>query len=304
MKRFCLLVSRKFWSCLRVSGLVRLLSDEFFCRVQYFLWMGKRLRLNPPIDFNEKVQWLKINYRNPLLPKCVDKYDVRKFVADRIGEKYLNSIIGIYNRVEDINWKDMPQRFVLKATHGSGWNLICKDKSSFDIESAKKIMRKWLKKDFSLNGREWQYHEITPRIICETFLEDKNSDDLMDYKMFTFNGVCRYIWVDYYKTDVSKGLKMHVRNIYDSEWVFQKGKGHLFPHGDGKDIQRPECLKEMISLAAKLSSEFPLCRVDFYVLENKRPIFGELTFSPANGCNEFYPASFCDELGGYIELPN
>jgi len=303
MKKFIRFCSRKLWSCIRVSRLVRLLSDETFCRLQYFLWMGRRLRLSPPVDFNEKIQWLKINYRNPLLPLCVDKYDVRGFVAERIGEEYLNSIIGVYDRVEDIDWGKMPNRFVLKATHGSGWNLICKDKSSFDISHANKTMRRWLKRDFSLNGREWQYHEIKPRIICETYLEDGSAEGLMDYKMFTFNGVCKYIWVDYYKTDAGKGLKQHLRNIYDENWIFQPNKRHLFPNGKGDDVAKPKCLKEMISLASKLSVDFPLCRVDFYVLDNKKPIFGELTFSPANGCNEFYPQSFCDELGGYINLP-
>lgn len=289
---------QRLWLVVCRSGIARLFSDELFAKLLMQFWLGKNLDLKCPRDYNEKLQWLKIHYRNPLMPICADKYAVRKYVEEKIGPEYLNDCIGIYEDVEDIPYEKLPGRFVLKATHGSSWNIICSDKSCLDWTLAKAKMKRWLKIDFSKYGREWQYHEIKPRIICEEFLEDKLHAELMDYKLLTFNGETKYIWVDH------KDLNgQPLRSFYNADWEFQKDKGHLYPNGNAKDVKRPECLAEMIALARKLSSGFPQCRVDFYVLENKRIVFGELTFSSANGCNPFYPQSFCDELGDCIVLP-
>lgn len=313
-------IIKDIWSLCRILGLTKLLSDEMFVRLQYRAMMGKKLRLNPPIDFNEKLQWLKLHYRNPLYVIGADKYEVRKLVAERIGEQYLAKCLGAYERVEDIDFAALPEKFVLKGTHGSGWNIICPDKSKIDWPLAQAKMRKWLKMDFSLNGREWQYHEIKPRIICEEFLVDPDYPMLRDYKLFTFKGETKYIWVDftepvvgrsfeeiqkevgYAKPKISNGL-VRYRNIYDPKWNFMPGRGSLHPCKDTQSQKKPECLDEMLDLAKKLAHDFPHCRVDFYVIGGKRVVFGELTFSGGNACNKFYPQSFCDELGSYIELP-
>lgn len=308
------------WAVARNVGLTRMLSDELFVRLQYYVMMGKRLRLNPPVDFNERLQWLKLYYRNPLYVIGADKYAVRKMVAERIGERYLAKCLGVYERVEDIDFDTLPEKFVLKATHGSGWNIICPDKSKIEWPLAQRKMRKWLKTDFSKNGREWQYREIKPRIVCEEFLVDPDCPMLRDYKLFTFKGETKYIWVDFTLSKDGKNLPVHeqevgyanpkisenevkVRNIYDPQWNFMAGRGSLYPSIDTPLVRKPECLEEMLTLARKLASDFPHCRVDFYVIGGKRVVFGELTFTSANGCNAFYPQSFNDELGSYITLP-
>ena len=313
-------ITRIIWLLCRKVGLTHFLNDEYFVRFQYRAMLGKKLDLLSPIDFNEKLQWLKLHYRNPLMVTCADKWAVREYVKERIGEKYLADCIGVYDDVEKIPFDKLPDKFVLKATHGSGWNIICPDKSKIDWELAKKKMRRWLKSDFSLIGHEWQYHEIHPRIICEKFLVDPASPILRDYKLFTFQGETKYIWVDftetkneiddsnneqvvgYSKPKLSANVKRY-RNIYDANWNFMPGRGSLHPCKDTASIQKPECLKEMIDIARKLACDFPQCRVDLYVLGGKQIVFGELTFTSGNGCNAFYPQSFNDELGSYIKLP-
>lgn len=308
------------WHAFRRSGMVRWLPDRIFVALQYWAMTGKRLRLNPPVDFNEKLQWLKLHYRNPLMVTCADKWAVREYVKERIGEKYLAECIGVYDDVENIPFESLPEKFVLKATHGSGWNIICPDKSKIDWNFAKKKMRKWLKSDFSKNGREWQYHEIKPQIICEKFLVDPETPVLRDYKLFTFKGETKYIWVDFTESVINDDGELSIdqevgyskpknvdgmaryRNIYDAQWNFMPGRGSLHPCKKTDAVKKPECLEEMIEVAKKLACDFPQCRVDLYVLGGKRIVFGELTFTGGNGCNAFYPQAFNDELGSYIDL--
>lgn len=291
-------INQRAWLAICRSGLANLLTDEQFAKGLMFFWLGRNANLRKPRDYNEKLQWLKLHYRNPLMPICADKYGVREYVKERIGAQYLNTIVGVYDRVDDIDFAILPNRFVLKATHGSSWNIICNDKSKLDVEHSKRAMRRWLATDFSKYGREWQYHEIKPRIVCEEFLANSSGEELRDYKLLTFAGKTKYIWVDH---NDDKGRQL--RSFFDPDWNFQKDKGHLYPNGNAEDVPRPECLEEMLLLAQKLASDFPQCRVDFYVLDNKRVVFGEMTFSSANGCNPFYPQSFCDELGDYMRLP-
>ena len=308
------------WAFVRKSGLAGFLSDEMFVRFLHKAMTGRDLRLNPPVDFNDKLQWLKLHYRNPMMVTCADKWAVREYVKDRIGEKYLAPCIGVYDNVDKIPFDSLPNKFVLKATHGSGWNIICPDKNKLDWDLAKKKLRKWLKSDFSKVGREWQYHEIKPQIICEEFLMDPVTPVLRDYKLFTFKGETKYIWVDfveqeydeakrldfqdvgYSKPKMKNGVKRY-RNFYDADWHFMAGRGSLHPCKETDSIQRPECLMEMFEIARKLASGFPQCCVDLYVIGGNKIVFGELTFTRGNGCNAFYPQSFNDELGSYIELP-
>ena len=250
---------------------------------------------------------------------CADKWAVREYVKARTGEKYLVPCIGVYDDVDKIPFEKLPNQFVLKATHGSGWNIICPDKGRIDWRLAQRKMRKWLRSDFSKVGREWHYHEIKPRIICERFLVDPESTTLRDYKLFTFRGETKYIWVDfteriadglqgelvqetgYSKPKIVDGL-VRYRNIYDPQWRYMPGRGSLHPCKETACVKKPECLEEMLEVARKLASDFPQCRVDLYVIGGKRIVFGELTFTSGNGCNAFYPQSFNDELGSYIDL--
>lgn len=312
-------IMKNLWSLCRILGFTDFLSDEHFVQFQYGAMLGKKLNLTSPVDFNEKLQWLKLHYRNPLMVRCADKWAVREYVKERIGEKYLAECIGVYDDADMIPFDGLPGEFVLKATHGSGWNIVCPDKSKIDWGLAKKKMRKWLKSDFSKNGREWQYQKIRPRIICEKFLVDPETPVLRDYKLFTFRGETKYIWVDftehaenrdhadveqevgYSKPKTADGM-LRYRNIYDADWNFMPGRGSLHPCKDTGSVRKPGCLDEMIDVARRLASGFPQCRVDLYVLGGTRIVFGELTFTGGNGCNAFYPQAFNDELGSYIDL--
>ena len=296
--RFSEFFRRNLWRLFYHSGLAGTLSDRVYTELLYWAHTGRFLNLNAPVDFNQKEQWLKLYYKNPLYITCADKYEAREYVKKTIGEKYLNTCIGVYSRVEDIDFALLPDRFVLKATHGSGWNLVCHNKASLEWRSACRKMKRWLHSDFSRVGREWQYKNIKPRIICEAFLEEDGGASLVDYKLFTFRGVTKYVAVEFDKVD-----GRHYINFYDANWRFQPEK-HLASDNDATAFQAPpECFEEMKNLAYRLASDFPMCRVDFYALGGKKIIFGELTFSPGKGCNALHPQSFCDELGGYIELP-
>lgn len=289
---------RLVWSVIFRSGIAALLPDRLFTSIEYWCYTGRRLDLQRPVDFNQKVQWLKLFCRNPLYVTCADKYEVRKYVKAKIGAQYLNECIGVYDKVEDIVFNELPSRFAIKATHGSGWNLICKDKSQFDWAAACKVMRKWMRSDFSKVGREWQYHRIQPRIVIEAFMEEPDGTPLRDYKLFTFEGETKYVAVEFDKKD---GL--HYLNIYDAEGRFQTDK-KIGNRNDPSYIKAlPPCWFKMQSLAHALAEDFPMCRVDFYVLGGERIVFGELTFTPGKGCYSISPQTFCDEMGSYINSP-
>jgi hypothetical protein len=313
----CSLAWRRWaWRGLQKSGVAAFLNDELFIKTQYEVLTGGRLDLQNPMDFNQKLQWMKLYYKNPLLVTCSDKYAVREFVKERIGAGYLNDVIGLYSSVNEIPFSTLPNAFVLKATHGSGWNILCPDKARLDIGLCRRKIQRWLRSDFSRNGREWQYRQIPHRIVCETFLRDGTSPMLRDYKIFAFDGVCRYIWVDFeaggsgadsgivsYDKPKAAGGRVRYRNVYDTNWTFQPEKRILVPNCGDPGVSQPECLDEMLDVASKLSKGFPQCRVDLYVLDNQRIVFGELTFSSSNGCGDFIPDSFGKELGSYIVLP-
>lgn len=290
---------RNIWRGLYHSGMAGMFSDELYTNLMYWAYMGRRLDLQRPVDFNQKVQWLKLYYHNPLYVTCADKYEVRKYVEERIGGQYLNECIGVYDKVEDIVFAELPSRFVIKATHGAGWNLLCKDKSQFDWSAACKVMKKWMRSDFSRVGREWQYHQIQPRIVIEAFMEEPDGMPLRDYKLFTFKGETKYVAVEF---DIPDGT--HYLNVYDGNGEYQCDK-HIGHQSDPNEMVLPKaCWDRMKELARELASTFPMCRVDFYVVGGDRIVFGELTFTPGKGCNNILPQSFCDELGSYIELPN
>lgn len=315
------MIARVAWGACRKSGLTALFTDEFFTRIQYRCMTGKHLRLNPPVDFNEKIQWLKLNYRNPLIVQCADKYAVREFVGERIGERYLVKCIGIYDHANEINFEALPDKFVMKATHASGWNIICPNKMLLDQNLALRKIRKWLRSDYSQNGREWQYRSIKPRMICEEFLSDSNGAVIKDYKLLTFHGETKYIWVDHVEsveggessvntlqeTGYSKpkmtSKQIRYRDFYDTNWNLKQGVSNSAETAMSTAVSKPECLDEMLDVAYKLTHDFPQCRVDLYVIDGKRIVFGELTFSSDNGCSSNYVQSFNDELGSYIELP-
>ncbi len=271
-------------------------SDTRYVKKMYRKSMKKNLNLVDPVLFNEKLQWLKIYWRDSLATKCSDKYKVREYVANNIGSKYLIEFYGVYNSFEEIKFDKLPQSFVLKTNHDSGTVLICKDKSKFDFRKAKKKLHSSLKRNFYLYAREWVYKDIEPKIICEKLLEN-DGKELLDYKFYCFNGVPKYVYI-YLERDVKVKTK-----VYDLDWNEQPFVQKY--DKTEKKIKRPEQLEEMIELSKKLSKAFPFVRVDFYV-SNGKVFFGELTFFPYAGVGEFLPIEYTymdNVMGDLLKLP-
>lgn len=268
------------------------ISDEEFVKKFYYNAFNKELNLENPKTFNEKLNWMKINYKNENATICADKYEVRKYLQDRGYGWLLNDLIGVYDKVEDIHIDKLPSKFVLKGTHGSGWNLIVKDKNKISWTPWKLVMKSWLKQNFYYYGREWVYKNMKPRIICEKYLEDNNGE-LLDYKIYCFNGQPKFIQVDVDR------FKNHTANYYDTEWNTMP-----FQYDDensGRIIDKPKNLNEMVEVSKNLSKEFPHVRVDFYEVNGKL-YFGELTFFTSSATGRFQPEEYDEIIGSWLKL--
>lgn len=259
------------------KGHFKWLSDKKYLKLKYQLTMKKKLNLDNPQTFNEKLQWLKLYDKNPEYVKMVDKYEAKKYVANIIGYEYIIPTLGIWNDFEEIDFENLPNQFVLKPTHTSGDIFICKDKSKINYKILKKQVNKWLKKNYYYVHREWPYKNVKPRIIAEQYMEDE-SGELMDYKIYAFNGKCDYVMVCFDR------MKNETKFFYyNDKWELQKdfskdGK----KYGDEIKIHKPIHLDKMFSLAKDLSKNIPFVRVDFYEVKEKI-FFGELTFFPSAG---------------------
>jgi len=252
------------------------------------------LNLKNPKNLNEKIQWLKLFWKNELVVKCADKYEMRQYVIDNECEEILLDLYGVYNTVDEIDFGKLPKKLALKATHGCGYNIICDDKENLDIEKVRKQLRKWLKNDFSKENAEIHYSKIKPRIICEKFIESESGGFLYDYKIFCFNGKAELVLIC---TDRENGLK---RYIVDMDW---KPLKHLEKNFPVKEFpKRPECFDRIVYYAEKLSKPFPFVRMDFYEYEGK-PILGEMTFTPVAGMITYFDENELEKLGNIIELP-
>ena len=185
---------KNLWHLIR-SIVKNRLPDKYILKREYRLRMGIPLNLQNPQIFNEKLQWLKLYDRNPLYTTLVDKYAVKKWVSEKIGEQYVIPTLGIWEKFEDIDFDKLPNKFVLKCTHDSGGLVICKDKTKFDIESAKNKLNKSLKQNYYYSLREWPYKNVSPRIIAEKYMEDSRDAELRDYKFYTFNGEPKFIQI-------------------------------------------------------------------------------------------------------------
>jgi len=253
--------------------------------------------LKNPKSFNEKLQWLKLHWRDPKATQCADKYSVRHYVIEQGYGDILNNLLGVYDNVDDINFDSLPNKFVLKATHGSGMNIICKDKSKLDINNAKKMMMKWLKQNYYYHSFEWVYKDIRPRIVCEEFLEDSEYKDLIDYKFMCFNGEIRCLFICSDRDNIA-GLKV---DFYDMDWKLMPF--YRYYPNSGNKIEKPEGFDRMIEYAKILSRPFPFVRVDFYQV-NGKIFFGELTFFPGSGMEYFKPELYDYRFGDWIKLPD
>lgn len=177
------------------SKFSRILADKTYLKIYFKCKMGYKLNLKNPQTFNEKLQWLKLYDRNPEYTKMVDKYEVREYIKEKIGEEYLIPLIGVYDKFDDIDFDELPNQFVIKCNHDSGGLVICKDKGKLNIEETRKKINKSLKRNYYYSGREWPYKNVKPRIIIEKYMEDSNKSDLIDYKLFCFNGIPKIVLV-------------------------------------------------------------------------------------------------------------
>lgn len=274
------------------------LPDALYLRIQYMVKMGQKLDLRYPLTFSEKLQWLKLYDRKPEYTTMVDKYAVKKYVADRIGEEYIIPTLGVWDSFDEIDFDSLPDKFVLKCTHDSGGLVICRDKKTLDMDAARKKIEKSLRTDYYKLGREWPYKDVPRRIIAEKFMEDGTQGDaLNDYKLMCFDGkvYCSFVCSG---RNSEEGLRV---TFYDREWKRLPFRRH-YPSAD-KDFDMPLQYHRMIELAERLSKDIPFVRTDFYEIDGKL-YFGELTLFPGNGMEEFSPEEWDERLGELIELPN
>jgi len=269
-----------------------------FIKDRFYKAVGHELNLDNPQTFNEKLQWIKLYYHNPLMTKCTDKFTVREFIAHTIGKKYLTKLIGeqVYYDARKIDFDKLPNRFALKANNGSGTNIICGDKAKLDIADARDKLNHWLKKGHSnyYHSFEWAYKHIKPCIIAEAFIEEKGG--LKDYKFLCFNGRCELISV--FSERISGELKL---DWFDRDWQHLPFIRH-YPNNP-KKIAKPKNLAKMIKIAEKLAQSFPFVRVDLYEI-NGQIKFGEMTFTPGNGMVPFRPKTWDKKLGDLLQLPH
>ena len=278
-------------------GVGRLFPDEKYLKIIYRLTMGKKLNLDNPETYTEKLQWLKLHDRKPEYTQMVDKAEAKNYVAQIIGEEYIIPTFGVWERFEDIDFDTLPNRFVLKCTHDSGDLIICKDKSKLNKEEARRIISHGLRKSYYMQSREWPYKNVRPRIIAEKYMEDSMTKDLRDYKFFTFNGVTRALFVA--SDRFTKGQETKF-DFFDADYNHLPIiNGH--PNGD-MIPEKPKSFNEMKELAQKLSQGIPHLRVDFYEV-NGKIYFGELTFSHWSGLMPFEPPEWDKTFGSWITLP-
>lgn len=280
---------------LMLSHFGSFLSDKLYLKLKYRAMMGKKLDLKNPKTFNEKLQWLKLYDRKPEYTVMVDKYTVKKYVADKIGEKYIIPTLGVWDKFEDINFEQLPDQFVLKCTHDSGGLVICKDKLKLDIAGAREKMTKSLKRDFYLMGREWPYKNVPRKIIAEKFMVDESGVELKDYKFFCFDGKPKFFKIDFGR------FQEHRANYYDMD-------GNLLPFAEVECMPNPERrfklpsnFQDMINIVSTLSTNISFVRIDLYNI-NGQIYFGEITFYPASGFGIIEPFEWDKKIGSWIKI--
>lgn len=281
-----------------VKKSLRFLPDKVYIKLYYRLRVGRKLNMGNPETLNEKLQWLKFNYRFPLQSIVSDKLLVRDYVKEKIGEKYLISLLGSWKEYSDIDFSALPNQFVLKCNHDSGGLVVCTDKEKLNHEEAKKKIEKSLRSNFFYIGREYQYRNIKPMIICEKFISD-NGKVPMDYKIYCFNGKPDVILVC--RDRFSKNTHRASYLFFDQKWNFQpldKGDENL----QDVDIPKPENLDEMIEIAQKLSEDFVFARIDLYNIKGKI-YFGEITLSPNSGFDPDIKYETDLMFGQKLEIP-
>ncbi len=289
---------KAFFDILNERRLLNWMGDKLFLRLDYRLVFGKKLNLNNPHSFNEKLQWLKLYDRKPEYITMVDKIAVKEYVADKIGSEYIIPTLAVWDKPEDIEWDSLPNQFVIKWNHDSGSIVICKDRQAFNKESATNKLRYGEKVNGFWYGREWPYKGVKPLLLAEKYMEDKSTldNDLVDYKFMCFNGEVKCCFTCT-KRFMKEGLRV---TFYGNDWnIMPFERSH--PR-ETTPIQKPYCYEQMKQAAEKLSEGLPFARIDFYEI-NQRPYFGEITLYPGSGFEAFQPEEWDYIMGEWITLP-
>ena len=273
------------------------IPDKLYLQLLYFIMTGRRLDLKNPQTFSEKLQWLKLYDRQPAYTKMVDKYAVKDYVARIIGKDYVIPILGVWDKPDDVDFDSLPDQFVLKTTYGGGsvGVILCKDKSSFNVENARLLLKKAMKQDIYKESREWPYKNIRRRIFVEKYLEGENGN-LDDYKVLCFSGKARLI--EYHANRFSPN---HTQDFYDTNWNKTSLSQGGFNTVSNLVVDRPICLERMLELSESLAKGIPMCRIDWYIA-NQKLYFGEITFFDASGFEPFDREEDEIMLGSWIDL--
>jgi len=273
-----------------------LFGDKIYIKMLFPLKVGYKLNLKNPQSFNEKLQWLKLYYRDPLLPNLVDKYEYKEYVKKNVGEQFVIKTYGVWTSVEEIDFDNLPSQFVLKTTHDQGGIIVCRDKSNFDIVRAKKKLQKHLNRNLYYLFREWVYNNVQPRIIAEEYLEDISTEGLKDYKFYCFDGVPKLMYIT-----CGKQKDINYIDFYDMDFNYIDIKRPKFKQFGNNHI-KPKNWDLMIEFSKKMSQGQPHVRIDFYNVNDKL-YFGEFTLFQGGGLMPFYPEKWDYMLGEYISLP-
>lgn len=281
----------------KIKYALRFLPDKLYLQLYYFVHFKKLINFKNPRTYNEKLQWLKLYDRKDIYTAMVDKYLAKDYVSKIIGEEYIIPTLGLYDTFDDIDFDKLPNQFVIKCTHDSDGLVIVKDKAELDVNEAKNKIENALKYNFYYIAREWPYKNVTPKIIVEKYMEDKNNSSMRDYKFFCFNGEPKLMYI-------SEGLENHSTasmSFFDMEFNLTDCKRKDYKRLEYMP-EKPKNFDKMKKMASILSQNLPHLRVDFYEI-NGRLFFGELTFSTCSGFVPFESEKWNEILGDYIELP-
>lgn len=271
------------------------INPKLEIKLMFYLKQKYKLNLDDPKTYNEKINWQKLYYHNPNMSVCSDKFLVRNYVSEHGCNATLNELLWEGFDPVEIPFDSFPDKFVIKITHGSGFNIICTDKSSLNKKKVQKQLRKWMRtKYIKCYGESW-YGREKPRIIVEKYLYNKNGGALFDYKFFCFKGEPQFVYVDTWKDG------RHHINMYDADFNLYRNVSLGYPTDFNDGIVRPENYEEMLDVAKKLSAEFPHVRIDLYNVDGKI-IFGEMTFSKGAGFDRILPYEFDLKMGENFEV--
>ena len=285
-----------------IKSVLYSISPKMLTSLQFFYHFHKPLNWLSPKDLNEKINWLKYNSDTSLWTLCADKYRVREYIHEKGLDDTLVKLYGVWDKAEDVDWDALPKSFVLKTNNGSGDILVCKDKSKLNVDETVRKYASLLSKSFSDTNGEPHYAAMKPCLIAEELLDSSKqqieTDTLIDYKIWCFNGKPHHVWACYNRHQGSVEVA-----TYDLQWNRHDECSIFTSHYKQakSDLPKPVSLEKMLSIATKLSEGIPQVRVDLYEVDGK-PYFGEMTFTSAGGFMNFYTPKFLRGMGDLVDL--